>query len=122
MKKISFYDEMYNIKYTVFVGGNSCQAFKCFAKELGIHIDDYIMENDALGTTFFRDESICIWVEDISPSALHISVLAHECYHATNMALQWRGVAPAKDSDDEHYAYYLSYLIEKIITEFRNAK
>lgn len=45
------------------------------------------------------------------------AVLAHECFHAVSNVFNARGVEydPRNDASNEHFAYYLSHLIDKAL-------
>jgi len=50
----------------------------------------------------------------LSSRRMSVYVIVHECYHGTNHILQERGVAPSHHNNDEHYAYYISWLFDKV--------
>jgi hypothetical protein len=49
------------------------------------------------------------------------STLAHECFHAVNYTLDYRGFT-LSDSSEEAYAYYLSWLYEECMTRIKGTK
>jgi hypothetical protein len=55
--------------------------------------------------------AIAIWVPEwwTAKSSHHLSVLAHECFHAAEFVMRERGMT-LTDASDEAYAYYIAWM------------
>ena len=59
-----------------------------------------------------------IWMGDIPRSPKQISILVHECAHATVHILDSAGV-PVKPKTDEALCYLLDHLVQKFLEQMR---
>ena len=60
------------------------------------------------------DFTIVIWLQAMPASALHLSVVAHEAFHATTFVMEHVGIT-LRDESDEAFAYYLGWLVRNLV-------
>lgn len=106
-------DQIYRVPIIIVVGGTQLDAYKIFSDELSPSITTgEIGINGAIAWVYAHEDvdGICIWLGDKTTP----SVIAHECLHATNIVLQYRGCKPASEDDDEHYCHYMQWVFEQV--------
>lgn len=111
MRTWTWDDEVYRTTFYLVEG--SRDDFSSFIKQTFDH--DYKVTGSA--HTFFTKQhnAIAIWVQPREWDVEHISVIAHEAFHATTFALDTVGIRLA-DESDEAFAYYLAWVVRNVLT------
>lgn len=115
-KLIHIYDEMFQANIYVSYGVSKDDFIKQIKKYLGLDYDKDKLRNGKMAV-FFNDkgeEIVWIWTE-----SKQVDILAHEASHATNYILSRAGIKLSDDSD-EAFAYYIQYIINKVIDKNKN--
>lgn len=116
MKKIPrtarFEDPIYGFRYVVVWNATRDYA----AAVVGLDEDE---DETCDGAAFFNHKSMegLIWLREPHLTAHSLSVVTHECLHITVSALEYAGVAPATEDDDEAHAYYLGFLVRSVLEQ-----
>ena len=113
-------DNIYGFPWVVCFGDDPFEAFRKFIDTFKPDSKDGLTGNPYMTACVFTHSDIgagCIWFSKKSK----IGEIVHECVHATNIALQFNGVKPARDDHDEHYAYYMEWLFNEIFKVWRKA-
>lgn len=111
----TFYDEYYRMPILICVDGTKCKALTALLKHLKVEADGPNSFDDGQAACIvWKRDGVALWFKNKRTVTHYPGIVAHECLHATNYILQVRGVKPAKEENDEHYCYYLQWLIEKI--------
>ena len=105
---------MFNAEFLVQKGGSPNTLLKRYAKKMGI--DPWIIEENTrrMGhfASFGKHKGGAIWFADKAG----LGTVAHECFHATFQVLRFSGIKLSETSE-ETYAYYLQFLINKIMVK-----
>lgn len=116
-----FVDTIFERSVTLVVG--SPKEFGAYMKSLGIR---YKVEADSCGETSTHMLSseiyngtkvpkFFIWLIRFDGSPRDISVLTHECKHATQRALESVNVTYYEDDDNETYAHYQDAMVRQFL-------
>jgi hypothetical protein len=117
------YDEVYSSEFWIIWPVNQAQlsAFVRDRYEIDDLDEDDVWDMRTAGLRDTRTNVIAMrdWIDD----AESISLLAHECFHATHQTLANAGAIVGRKYSDpnEHYAYYLSSLLRRALKAIRKA-
>lgn len=65
---------------------------------------------DHIGRTVF-----VLYVRMNDEGGISIPVIAHECFHVVDMILEKKGVQYKEGSGNEHVAYFLDWMVSKVL-------
>lgn len=102
-KKYTFNDDIYRVKYLIFIGDN--------AEELGVK---YGFESDnfeAFTVSLTNGNIVIAFIQDDKP--ITIDTIAHEAYHAMYYNLTGKDIL-LQSEGHEHAAYYIGWLVSKL--------
>lgn len=111
-------DEIYNYRWLILFGGTQLEAFGRYADKFGDNINSGEIGNQKCIAMVYTHEDIrggCIWIS----TQTELKDIVHECFHATNTALQAVGCEPSECINDEHYAYYHGWLFKHMFDCYR---
>ena len=108
-----------------FCQGGTVSEIKTKMKRLGLVPDDVEMRRgEQLGWTLKMTDkknrfSVLIWIKSAKRNPQDISIIAHECLHATYAIFQYVGLDGAVRNDDQEvHSYLLDYLMKEALEFF----
>lgn len=118
----SWYEPVYRQNFWLVVGANDEQLVAWMKKEFGVITE---VQEQGWGCTIplYRARDGCngciISIPEWTPDAQHFSTVAHEAVHATDFTINdTAGVVHGDTFEkNEAYAYYVGYLVNKILEE-----
>lgn len=115
MKTRTFTDEVYGSQFVLLWGGTQEQ----FARHIKSKYDKtYDEDNDFLGRCIATDKpekhTVIIMLPNWRRTAQGISILVHELFHATEIALRYRDIEHSAETS-EAYAYFLDSLVRRCL-------
>lgn len=118
MKTYTFRDELFNLPWYFFYGGDRAVAHKRYCRLTKIDYEP--CEYQALGECYFGVKpgapiTFGIWL----PIKFKMSVLAHETNHAVNYVMFHKDISNV-DHTIEVYAYYQEMIVRQILTKIKN--
>lgn len=129
LKHLHFYDELY-LHHFVFVLNVASDkqldkilkerypaAYEVYKIELAKDKDLVIAKVGGFALTNDAHTGTLVVVVKQKKDSEFSAILAHECFHAVSHVFNARGVEydPRNDASNEHFAYYLSHLIDKAL-------
>jgi hypothetical protein len=106
-----FYCEIYMVNIYFYQGIPAKEVVASMKKHLRMNYDAEKLLPIAGRSMSYNDGEFVIYMK--FKSKKHISTLAHECLHVTNMILERAGVRVDLDND-EAQAYLLGWLMKKL--------
>lgn len=82
---------------------------------------DMPYEDDRYGQCAEYNGNIAIYLKNMNGS-LDQAVLAHEVFHAVDFVFDNKGLGFFSDGNNEHFAYYIQFLVEKVNEAFHLEK
>ena len=101
----------YDFTEEEFEDWTSCEADRAMTRMLEERPFDESLEEDA-------PTGFVLWVQRIPRTNRHIGELCHEIDHIVNYVFTHAGVE-ANYSDDEHHAYLVEFITEKVLNALR---
>lgn len=114
----TIYDHVYKFQWMIIFGGTLNPAIATFAEWIGVKPWKWEDGSAAHFTAVEPHSYGLLWFKDRRPSPGYI---AHEALHGTLYLADTRGLPRCTQETDEPYAYYVQWLVEKII-EFSKLK
>lgn len=116
MKTYTFYDEVFELPWYFFHGGDSGTASKKFSQLTKIEYEPCEFSHGAyfLSKKIGDLVSFGIWL----PKKFTIPVLVHESSHAVN-AIMWQKDIPNNNCTMETYAYYQEMIVRNILAKIK---
>ena len=115
-----FQDPIYWWDFCVVFGGDYTHARRDWItyRRLGRADDAEYPLADARYTDSGSDSLIWFSPYALEPEAAieFPGLVSHECLHAVISVLSRKGIKPPRSSNDEHYTYYLEYLVNSVYT------
>ncbi len=113
LRRFSWTDELYDTTI-VLMHGEWEPARAWMDKQFGSVSDKEVGHGTGAKTIWIeRDKGVALilWFPRwwSRKNGTHLSVLAHECFHAAEFTLRERGMT-LTDSSDEAYAYYIAWM------------
>jgi len=124
-KTYDLYDHVYQCPILLIIGGDKIEAQKYFYRRLELEVgDEELFCDESVGSTFShkKKKGVMIWLKEPPSNPGTTSILIHECFHAMNIVLQYSGVQPCNYENDEHYAYWLAWLVRTVLEKTRSLK
>lgn len=103
-----FFCEKYKLNFYIYRGWAVSKFLKIAKDEYGYERHPYEM-GDAVCLKLTSND-IVIWTRKRNM----IPEIAHEAVHAANFIFMQKGILYARDND-EHFAYYVEWIVRKII-------
>ena len=123
-KTLHIYDEMFR-ENIYFLGCKTFKELKKIAqKEIELDISEKdVLDSDGKMFEYYRDGIRCylIWVKNFKKEPINksMSILSHECLHVVMMIMERKGIKLKEKYNSEMYAYYLQFLMNKILSVYK---
>ncbi len=110
-KKLLIHEPLFNSDFLIHKGGSVNDLIKSYSKKVGIEPHLLPEASGRVGHTCFctHTKSVGIWISERAT----IGVISHEVFHAVH-SLMHRSGLKLNFQNDETYAYYLQFLVDKI--------
>lgn len=116
LKEAWFYCPLYRFRIYLVWGGSAKQLKKYMKREMDVPFDK--IETDGRCIELLSDGSgwaHVIYVRDFKINPRWISVLGHECFHATEQILAQRSISFDSKKSNESFAYLLEYIMQECL-------
>lgn len=101
-------------KHTIPIYGRPIRI--CFHKETFEKLVGYELGNYVIGHSTLNDkEEILLYFIKNHDGSIPADILAHERYHAVDYFLEITGVDHVTNGSNEHCAYLIGYLVNKVL-------
>ncbi len=116
LKTTVFNDDIFLFGWMVCCHGTLQEAIDKFAKRIGV--DPWSSEPKARRNGHFcadrSHKSGLLWFPTKDPL---VSVVAHECFHATMFVMNSLDIKTVGEQEEEVFAYYMEWLLAKVLGE-----
>ena len=118
-KIVHIWCDLYKSNIYFYIGGNVNDAWEYYAKQIKLKgpydKEDIIRGLEGKMMAMDNSVSVIVWLN----KDYTFQILVHECLHVTNFLFKQIGILPATHDNDEHYCYFLQWLIEKFLDKVK---